>query len=152
MFTLYNVISADGFIAIADGSEDFIPDEMWIGFTDICKQYGSFITGRKTYDAIQKYDDKLISTLEELPIKKIVISNDKEFKPKDGYLVARSLGEAIALEPDGLVSSGPTLNNSILKNGLAGKILLKKLPVRVGKGIPAFDKQLIGTVPIEEIN
>jgi dihydrofolate reductase len=151
MFTLYNVISADGFIAIADGSEDFIPDEMWVGFIDLCKQYGSFITGRKTYDAIQKYDDELLRTLEELSIKKIVVSNDKEFKTKKGYTVAHSLQEALELAPNGLVSSGPTLNNSLLEAGLVDKIILKKLPVRVGSGIPAFDQNLVSAVPIEEI-
>jgi len=151
MLTLYNVISADGFIAIADGSEDFIPDEMWVGFIDLCKQYGSFITGRKTYDAIQKYDERLLKTLEELPIKRIVVSNDMQFKPKKEYVVVNSLEGVIALAPNGLVSSGPILNNSILKAGLVDKIILRELPVRVGNGIPAFDKNLVGNVPIEEI-
>jgi len=152
MFTLYNVISADGFIAIADGSEGFIPDQMWVGFIDLCKQYGSFITGRKTYDAIQKYDEELLKTLEDLPIKRIVVSSDTRFKPKKEYAVVRSLKEAMDIAPNGLVSSGPILNNSILKAGLVDKIILRKLPVRVGNGIPAFDKNLVGRVPIEEIN
>jgi dihydrofolate reductase len=152
MFTLYNVISLDGYMADNNGSEDFIPNEMWVGFINLCKKYGSFITGRKTYEAIQKYDDELLRTLEELSIKKIVVSNDKEFKPRKGYIVAHSLQEAFSLAPNGLVSSGPTLNNSILKAGLADKIILRKLPVRVGRGIPAFDKDLVRQVPIEEIS
>ena len=38
MITLYNVISADGYITERDGSEDFIPDSVFDDFIDLCKE------------------------------------------------------------------------------------------------------------------
>lgn len=72
MVTLYNVISADGFIARKDGSEDFIPDNLWQNFLSLCKEYGTLIIGRKTYDTIQAYDQELLGPFEALLIRKII--------------------------------------------------------------------------------
>ena len=53
MITLYNVISADGFIARLDGDEDFIPDDLWPHTLEFFKKYDALVMGRKTYDAMQ---------------------------------------------------------------------------------------------------
>ena len=148
MFTLYNVISSDGFIARKDGSEDFIPDNLWGNFLDLCVKYGTLVMGRKTYNTIQRYEKEPVRLLEELPIKKIVISGDSDFRPKEGYVVVRSPEEAFAIAPDGLVSSGPTLNNFLLKNGLVGKIILHEVPEAIGEGIRPFDDD-IAVVPTQ---
>ncbi len=155
MITLYNVVSADGFISKIDHSEDFIPDEMWNEFLDMCREYGAVIVGRKTYDAIQKYDGYLVEAFEALPVKRVVVSRDANFEPKSGYVVARSPKEAYEKaaeaaiktnskgEKEVLLSSGPTLNTSIVKEGLIDKIILEKLPVRIGEGYKVFDEEEI---------
>lgn len=48
MVTIFNIISADGYIARENGEEDFIPDELWFEFLKLCKNYDAFIMGRKT--------------------------------------------------------------------------------------------------------
>jgi dihydrofolate reductase len=138
MLTLYNVISQDGFIARIDGSEDFIPDALWINFLNLCLEYGSLIMGRKTYDTIQAYDENLIKSFEKLPAQKIVVTDDRDFHPKDGYSVAHSPEEAVAMAPNSLVSSGPTLNNYLLEHRLVGKIILHEVPISIDEGIRPF--------------
>ena len=150
MVTLYNVISSDGFIARKDGGEDFIPDNLWPNFLNLCREYGALIMGRKTHDTIQNYDKELLQPFEELPIRKIVISGKRGFLPKKEYIVAYSPKDALALAPDALVSSGPTLNNFLLKNGMVKKIILHQIPVSIGEGIKPFDTNGISLIPIGE--
>ncbi|MEI8339473.1 MAG: SRPBCC family protein [bacterium] len=149
--TLYNVVSSDGFIAREDGSEDFISENVWPNTLNLYLQYGAIIMGRKTHDTIQSYDKELVEPFEKLTIKKIVVTNNPDFKPKDGYTVVHSPQEAIALAPDALVSSGPTLNNFLLKNHLVKKIIHHEVPVDIGEGIKPFDIEGITLVPIENV-
>jgi len=140
MVTLYNVISDDGFIARKDGSEDFIPDNLWSNFLSLCKEYGTLIMGRKTYDTIQTYDKELRDSFEALSIHKIVVSSNKKLDLKDGYTVVNTPEDAVALAPDALVSSGPTLNNYLIRNYLVKEIVLHEVSVSIGDGIEPFDR------------
>lgn len=142
MVTLYNVISADGFIAHSDGSEDFIPDELWSKTLGLFRKYDSLIMGRKTYDSMQKYDKKLLEQFENLKIKKIVVSKNSNFIPKQGYETFQSPEEAIKDGSNILVSSGPELNTYLLRKGLVKEIIFwKLLNVEIGTGVqPFFDK------------
>lgn len=146
MLTLYNVVSEDGFIADKDGKEDFIPDTLWANFLNLCKEYGSIILGRKTYEAIQSYEKELLIPFEELPIKRIVITRDTNFVPKQGYMVVHSPNEAMDLAPSSLVSSGPDLNNFLLQNNYIGKVILYVVPESIGEGIKPFDQDLETTM------
>jgi dihydrofolate reductase len=151
MFTLYNVVSSDGFIAREDGSEDFIPETLWSDFIVLCQKYGTFVMGRKTYDTLQSYEEDLLLPFEQLPIKKIVVSNNQNFSPKPGYIVVHTPQEALALAPGALVSSGPTLNNFLLKDNLVEKIILHEVPATIGEGIKPFDIQETTLVPVETV-
>ena len=51
MVTLYNVVSSDGYIAREDGSEDFIPDELWPLTLEVFKKFDVLVMGRKPYEA-----------------------------------------------------------------------------------------------------
>ncbi len=148
MITLYNVISSDGFIARKNGDEDFISDNLWKNFLNLCSEYGAIIMGRKTYDAIQKYDPGPLRQFEALPVRKIVVTANREFHPKQGYTVAHSPEEACALAPNALVSSGPTLNNYLLKNGLVKKIILHEIPIAIGDGIKPFADNVATLTPV----
>ncbi len=149
MITLYNVISADGFIARRDGSEDFIPNDLWPNFLNLCKEYGTLVMGRKTYDTIQSYDKALLTPFEKLPIKKVVITQNREFHPKPDYIVVYSYKDAIKIAPDVLVSSGPTINNFLLRDGLVDKVILHEVSSKIGEGIKPFDRDGITLLPVE---
>lgn len=149
MITLYNVISKDGFVARKDGSEDFIPNNLWQNFLDLCLEYGTLVMGRKTYDAIQNYDDELLIPFEKLPIKKVIITTNREFHPKSGYTLARSPKDILAVSAKVLVSSGPTINNLLLGERLVDKVIFHEVPVSIGDGIRPFDQENITLLPTE---
>lgn len=151
MVTLYNVISSDGFIARNDGSEDFIPDGLWPNFLNLCQKYGTLVMGRKTYDTIQSYPKELLEPLEKLSIRKIVITGNRSFESKYEYIIAHSPQDALKLAPDALVSSGPILNNFLLKNRLVEKIILHEVPTGIGEGIKPFDIDGINLIPVKDV-
>jgi len=138
MVTLYNVVSADGFIARPDGNEDFIPDSLWPRTLELFSRYDTVAMGRKTYEALQAYPDELLKPFEALPVKKVVVSRDPDFKLKSGYALVRSPREACALGENVLVTSGPTLNGSVVDDKLAEKVILHRLPVKIGEGVKPF--------------
>lgn len=140
MITMFNTVSADGFISRMDRSADFIPDQMWPEFLDMCRQYDSIIIGRKTYDTFQGYDESLVHAFEDLSIRKIVVSRDDNFHPKAGYVVARSPKEACDSAGNALMCSGPTLNTSALDDCLVDKIVLEKLPIKLVDGYKMFEE------------
>ncbi len=140
MLALYNVISSDGFIAAKDGNEDFIPDEVWGDFLKLCAKYDALILGKNAYTAIQSFGKELVEPFEKLSIKKIIVTRDKNFKPPKGYSVVNSLREAATLYPNMLLCSGPKLNTAFLKEKLIDRIILNKLPVAIGEGIPQFEE------------
>jgi dihydrofolate reductase len=116
------------------------------------QKHGALVMGRKTYDAIQKYGKALIDLFEKLNIKKIIVSGDKEFCPKSEYIIARTPKDAISSSSENnvLVSSGPTLNMELLKNGLVDRVILYVLPIAIGDGIEPFDKEARGNfVPMK---
>lgn len=149
MVTLYNVISKDGYIATKDGSEHFIPDELWSTTLELIGKYDALVMGRKTYEAIQQYPPELLEPFEKLPIKKVVVTTHKDFHPRSGYIVAHSPQDALAFGKNALVSSGPTLNNVLLKNNLVNKAIFHKIPVRIGEGIRPFDVGFEKTLILE---
>ena len=139
MVTLYNAVSEDGFIARKDGSEDFIPDEVWVDFLGLCKMYDSLVMGRKTYETIQAYPEEMVKEFESLNIKKIVVTKDEKFNVKSGYIIASSPKEAISNGINILLSSGPTLNASVLSQGLVDRVMLNVIPEKIGDGIKQFE-------------
>lgn len=159
MVTLYNVISSDGYIARQDGSEHFIPDSLWKNFLDLCKKYDALVMGRKTYDAIQRYNEALLNPFEKLAIKKIVVTHNRKFRPRAGYVVAHSPEDALSLETNSLVSSGPTLNTYLLENGLVDRIIHHVVPTAIGDGIKPFGSEtgslllpISNPKPVEGVN
>ncbi len=125
MLTMYNVISNDGYIAQINGKD--LRQDLWDNFIKLCKGYGTLVMGRKTYDSVQKYDQKLVAELEALPIKRIIISRDENFVPKTGYMLFHKIEDAKQFFQGAMLSSGPTLNTALYKEGLITKVILDKL-------------------------
>ena len=151
MITLYNVVSADGYIADENGQEDFIPEEVWGDFLDICRENEVVVFGRKTYEAIQRYSSNLIQDFEDLNIKKVVVTDNKKFIVKPVYEIIYSIDGIKSLGKNILVSSGPTLNDSLLKTGMVDNIVLNKLSEKIGTGIKPFT-DILNLTPVSEKN
>ncbi len=150
MITTYNTISNNGYIAREDGNEDFIPDEAWDDFIEECGKHDAIVLGRKSYEAVQGYDPKLIQTFEELPIKKVILTTNRKYKPKSQYQVTHSLQDAAKMGFNLLVSSGPSVNLPLLKKGLIDKIVFDVLPESIPSGIKPFEDELIDQIGLAE--
>ena len=140
--TLYMAISANGIIATETGDEEFLSHENWEKFCELAREFGNFVVGRKTYEAVKKWDggynfDDLVD------VEKVVISQDKNFKLDKGYTLANSPEDALAkLSQKGfqkvLITGGANINSAFAKLNLLDEIIFNIEPVMVGKGIPVF--------------
>lgn len=142
MLTTYNVVSEDGFITDLDGSEEFIPDELWSKTLDFFSKFEIILMGRKTYEAMQKYDKDMLDKFERLKIRKGVITRNTDFKPKEGYEVFYSPEEALGSANNVLVTSGPELNTYLLRKNLIDEIVFWEIPEKIGSGVSPFSDKL----------
>lgn len=80
-------ISINGIIATKKGSEDFLSHTNWIQFIKLAKKVGCFIWGRKTYEAVIKWESDYLKDLEG--VKKIILSRSN-LKLKEGFVLAKA--------------------------------------------------------------
>ena len=140
--TLFMAISADGFIAKENGSEDFLSHENWNCFCRSLKKYKNLIWGRKTYEAVKKWGGNYFKSLKG--IEKIIISNNKSFRPEAGWTLAASPAAALrVLAKKGfksaLLSGGSKLNSAFARAKLLDRVMLNVEPIIIGRGIALFD-------------
>ena len=138
-------ISANGIIATEKGDEDFLSHENWEKFCELAREFGNFIVGRKTYEAVKKWDGGY-NFGDLLGVEKVIISQDQSFKLDKGYMLVNSPEDALAkLSQKGfekaLVTGGANINSVFAKAGLLDEIILNVEPIFVGKGIPLFAPQ-----------
>ena len=136
-------MSANGIIATETGDEEFLSHENWEKFCELARGFGNFVVGRKTYEAVKKWDggynfDDLVG------VEKIIISQDQNFKLDNGYTLASSPQDALAKLSrfeKVLITGGANINSAFAKANLLDEIILNVEPVFVGKGVPLFAPQ-----------
>ena len=152
MLTLYYVVSEDGYIADVNGSEDFIPDSFWSHTLETLKKYDCIMIGRHTYDVIQNYEEEMVTSFEALHVRKVVVTKNKNFKPKEGYEVVVSPEEMLQEDINVVVTSGPTLNNYLLNKKLVDRVLYHEVPISIGGGIKPYDKIIDLSIEVVKLN
>lgn len=133
-------ISANGFIATKEGSEDFLSHVNWIQFVRLANKVGCFIWGRKTYDAVRKWEGDYLKDLKD--VKKIVISHS-HLRLMEGFTLASSPKDALEhLEAEGfeqaIITGGSTINSEFAKLVLIDEVIFDVNPFILGEGIPVF--------------
>lgn len=133
-------ISANGIIATKTGSEDFLSHDNWLQFVKLAKKVGCFVWGRKTYEAVLKWEGDYIKELEG--VKKIIVSGSG-IDLIDGFELAKSPEDALKiLEQDGfkeaIITGGSTINSAFAKAGLIDEVIFDVNPSILGNGIPVF--------------
>jgi dihydrofolate reductase len=135
-------MSVDGFIARPNGELDFLPADGGEphGFTEFFKSVDALVIGRKTYDAVLAfggwfYGKKPVFVLSSKPLapapKKAVVehmSGDPAEIVKQ--LEARGIGHIY-------VDGGDTVQR-FLRAGLIQRLIITRVPVLIGSGIPLF--------------
>jgi len=93
-----------------------------------------------------------LSSMFQFPLSKIVVTHDRKFYPKAGYVVAHSPKDAISSNPKTLVSAGPALNMELLRDNFVDKIILHEIPIFIGDGIRPFEIEKIKSrlMPVEK--
>jgi dihydrofolate reductase len=134
--------SLDGFIARRDGSLDFLSPEgdEPHGFEEFFASVDALVMGRKTYDVVLEfgtwpYGEKPVFVLSSADIK----------APPKGATVERMQGNArdiaaeIARRGIGhiYVDGGATIQQ-FLRAGLIHRLVISRVPVLIGSGIPLF--------------
>lgn len=150
MITAYNAVSDDGFIARTNGDEDFIPDDAWEYFLKLCDTYSATILGATTYHVLASYPKEEFERYLATRAKKVIVTRDASFSA-DSFLTARSPEDAVALAPEALLCSGPGLNTAFLDAGLIDRVMVYRVPISIGTGIPQFSRDTKGLFHEEKL-
>ena len=133
--------SVDGFIARADGRLDFLPDEPEPhGYEEFIATIDAHVMGRNTYETVLGFGG-------DWPFQKpvFVLSSKEIAPPPVGANVKHLSGDPkeIAAELDALgignvyVDGGITIQR-FLRAGLIQRMIITRVPVLIGDGIPLF--------------
>lgn len=149
-------VSLDGFVETPDHSLDWtapIDEEVHRWFTDLNREAGAFIYGRRLYEVMAAYwptaesdpaatDFTLDFARVWNPKPKIVFSTTLTKVDWNSRLVRGDVGEELArlrAEFDGdLDLGGPTLASEFIRRGLVDEYRLVVHPVILGAGTPFF--------------
>jgi dihydrofolate reductase len=142
---VYIATSIDGFIAKKDGNIDWLhdipnPEGSDFGFNDFMENIDALVMGRNTFEVVLKFSEWYYSK----PV--FVLSNTLQSIPE--RLTGKA--EIIKGEPEAIVKSlhsknyknlyidgGKTIQ-SFLSQGLIDEIIITKIPLLLGEGIPLF--------------
>ena len=135
-------MSVNGFIARENGDEDFISNAHWADYVRLCHEHGNVIIGRKTYEAINSWDDD-IGFDDLIGVTKIILSNDVDMEVGPEFFILPSPEEAMGFLHDAgfenaFVCGGSQVNTAFLKKHLIHKIILNIEPILVSGGKRVF--------------
>jgi len=142
---VYIAASIDGYIAREDGNIDWlseIPDESDYGFFDFMKRIDGMIMGRKTFETVQAFDKWFYTK----PVFVLSNSLDKitgNFSEK-AELVKGNIKQVLeSLAERGIrtlyIDGGKTIQ-SFLQQDLIDEMIITRIPILLGRGIPLFEK------------
>ncbi|HXY31197.1 MAG TPA: dihydrofolate reductase family protein [Gemmatimonadaceae bacterium] len=134
--------SLDGFIARGDGALDFLdagggePH----GYTEFMATVDALVIGRKTYETVLGFGGWAYATKPTF-----VLSSHPLRPPPPGAVVERMSGEPAAIASElasrGIqhiyVDGGITIQR-FLRAGLIDRLIITRVPVLIGEGIPLF--------------
>ena len=142
---IYIATSLDGFIARKDGNIDWLleipnPDNSDYGFSSFIDSIDGIIMGRNTFEAVVSFNQWPYT-------KPVFILSNKLKKVPDAYkekakIVKGDIGDIIeSLRKDGIeriyVDGGKTIQ-SFLQRDLIDELIITRVPILLGSGIPLF--------------
>jgi len=135
-------VSVDGFMARPDGRFDFLPEGGGEdhGYTEFMASVDALVIGRKTYEVVLAFPEWAYGK------KPVYVLSSKPLAPAPkGAVVERMSGDprqiAAQLDARGVrhayVDGGETIQ-AFLRAGLIQRLIVTRVPVLVGEGIPLF--------------
>lgn len=144
---VYIASSLDGFIARKDGTIDWLleipnPEKSDYGFSSFMETIDAVVMGRNTFETVLSFKDWPYS----VPV--FILSNKLKEIPEDyrqkAELINGNLVEILeSLNTKGLrklyIDGGKTIQ-SFLKNDLIDELIITRIPILLGSGIPLFSE------------
>lgn len=142
---IYIAASIDGYIAREDGNIDWLteipnPEQSDYGFAEFMKRVDGMIMGRATFETVQQFDIWLYT-------KPVFVLSNSLSKLSGRYadkveLVTGDLKQVIeSLNKKGMntlyIDGGKTIRG-FLREDLIDEMIITRIPVLLGKGIPLF--------------
>jgi len=145
---VYIATSLDGYIAGPDGELDWLddipnPDHSDYGYAEFIKGIDAIVMGRKTFDIVMSFDSwpytkpvfVLSNSLKELP----------RGSAKNAEIISGELSDILKrLQDNGYhtlyIDGGRTIQ-SFLAEDLIDTMIIARIPIILGKGIPLFGEQ-----------
>ena len=142
---LYMAQSFDGYIATSDFSTNFVSNREWESFIDAINRAGNLITGRTTYESMVKRQE--LKFLDEIKLVAVTTTGVKTSSPN--HAVVDSPEKALGVLKkagfkEALISAGPQLNSSLMRNNLIDEVYIDIEPIILGKGIKLFVDEYLG--------
>ena len=147
--TVYIATSIDGYIAREDGSIDWLmelpnPDNSDYGFSVFLERIGGIIMGRNTFETVLGFNEWPYTK----PVPVFVLSNSLDELPGKlsgkVEIVRGELKRIIELLKDkginNLYIDGGKTIQSFLKEDLIDEMVITRIPILLGSGIPLFNK------------
>lgn len=158
--TVFIATSLDGFIARSDGAIDWLPtgaDTKFedYGYAELMKSVDALVMGRKTYETVRGFGG-------EWPYGKkpvVVLSTKKVDIPKELAKTVTVMSGNIGAIRDYLatldvshiyVDGGVTIQR-FLNAGAINRLIITRIPVLIGEGIPLFGKLEHGDISLAHI-
>lgn len=142
---VYIATSLDGFIATEDGGLDWLmevpnPDKSDYGFADFIKGIDALVMGRNTFEKVLTFGEWSYNK----PV--FVLSNSLTEVPKNltdkAEIVKGDIASVIhKLNQQGyknLYIDGGKVIQSALKEDLIDELIINRIPILLGKGLPLF--------------
>ncbi len=139
--SVFIATSLDGFIAREDGALDWLPESPEPhGYDEFMATVDAIVIGRKTFETVLAFESWPYGTK---PV--VVLSTKQGLKPPEGAVCGVMDGsphEIVArLTQRGMkhlyVDGGVTIQN-FLRAGLIQRLIITRIPVLLGSGIPLF--------------
>jgi dihydrofolate reductase len=135
-------ISVDGFMARPDGGLDWLPDGGGEphGFTEFLESVDALVMGRNTFEIVAAfetwpYGSKPVVVLSSRPLDLSAVPGTAEqMAGPPAEIVARLAARGI----DHLYVDGGITIQGFLRAGLVERLIITRVPVLIGEGIPLF--------------
>ena len=132
--------SVDGFIARRDGDLDFLPETPEPhGYEEFIASVDTIVIGRKTYETVLGFDqwfygDKRVVVLSRHPVEQPRSARVEHMSGEPAEIAAKLAATgATHVYLDG----GITIQR-FLRAGLVDRLIVTRVPVLIGEGIPLF--------------
>jgi dihydrofolate reductase len=145
MISVFIGTSVDGFIARLNGDLDFLPVDGGEphGYTEFMASVDALVIGRKTYETVLSYadwpyGDKRVVVLSSRPLDFSALRGAKGVVEQMGGAPAEIVAKLAARGVRHVYIDGGVTIQGFLRAGLVQRLVITRVPVLVGEGIPLF--------------